>query len=119
MKRLVAFAAIALFSGATAAHAGPAADAWIAETGATLQTAVDGAGLSDEGKVVKLRFKLGAGGPNAVQIAESSGSADFDAAAKTAARKARLSRPPAELAGRSVVFTLGDPSSGSSAADAR
>ncbi|MBX3479787.1 MAG: TonB family protein [Caulobacter sp.] len=121
MNRLLSLAGALLIAtaGVTVAQASPGSDAWVANSGAALQATVAEAGLAHEGKTVKIRVKLGASGPSAVRIVESSGSTDFDSAVKDAARKADLARPPSDLVGRTVTFTLGDQASGPSAAGAQ
>lgn len=121
MNRLVSLtgALLIAIAGVTAAQASPASDAWVAKTTASLQSSVEQAGLAGDGKVVKIRLKLGSAGASAVLIAETSGSADFDSAVKAAARKADLARPPSDLVGRTVTFTLGDPAANPSATGAQ
>lgn len=111
MNRIIPLTSALLIAafGATSAFAGPASDAWVAQTKAALQAKVEAAGLADDGKTVKLRVRLGAAGPNSVQVGQSSGSVDFDNAVKSAAKDTDVSRPPSELVGRTVVFTLGQP----------
>ncbi|HYE46418.1 MAG TPA: TonB C-terminal domain-containing protein [Caulobacter sp.] len=110
MTRLLPLAgALLLAAAATAAHASPASDAWIAKTRAALEAKIAEAGLADDGKSVKIRVKLGSAGADAVLIAETSGSADFDSAVKAAAKRTDVPRPPSDLVGRSVTFTLGQP----------
>lgn len=111
MTRLLPLAGALFIAAAasTAAFASPASDAWVAKARAAIEAQVAEAGLADDGKVVKIRVKLGSGGADAVLIAETSGSADFDTAVKTAAKKADLPRPSSDLVGRSVTFTLGQP----------
>ena len=110
-KPLVSLAGALLITafGASAAFAGPASDSWMAQTKAALQAKVEAAGLADDGRKVKLRLRLGAAGPNSVKVAQTSGSLDFDSAVKAAAKDTDLSRPPSELVGRTVTFTLGQP----------
>jgi len=106
---LTAAGALLIAAASTAAFASPASDAWVAKARAALEAQVAEAGLTDDGKVVKIRVKLGSAGADAVLIAETSGSADFDTAVKAAAKKADLPRPSSDLVGRSVTFTLGQP----------
>lgn len=120
-KSFLAFAGAASLSLAahSLAFASPAADAWIAQARTAFDTRITEAGLADDGRAVALRLTVSAD-PDAatLRIVRTSGSQDFDSAAKAAAAKARLKRPPAELVGRTVTFTLGDPASGPSAAGA-
>ena len=111
MNRILTAAGALLIAAAasTVAFASPASDAWLAKARATLEAQMAEAGLSDDGKVVKIRVKLGSAGANGVQVAETSGSADFDNAAKAVAKKADLPRPSSDLVGRTVIFTLGQP----------
>ncbi len=111
MNRIIPLAG-ALFiavAGVSAASASPASDAWVARTKAALQAKVEAAGLADDGKSVKIRLRLGSAGPSSVTIAQTSGSADFDTAVKGAAKDTDVARPPADLVGREVTFTLGQP----------
>lgn len=120
-KSLLAFAGAAFLSLAanTLAFASPAADAWVAETRAAFEASLAEAGLADDGRAVALRVTVSAKPDGAtLRIVRSSGSQDFDSAAKAAAAKADLKRAPAELVGRTVTFTLGDPAAGPSAAGA-
>lgn len=111
MNRILPLAGALLvaIAGASVANASPASDAWVAKTKAALQAKVEQAGLADDGKSVKIKLRLGGAGPTSVVIAETSGSADFDTAVKGAAKSADVSRPPADLVGREVTFTLGQP----------
>ncbi|MDO9336133.1 MAG: TonB C-terminal domain-containing protein [Caulobacter sp.] len=111
MNRILPIAGALLLAtlGATAANASAATDAWVAKTKAALQAKVEAAGLADDGKVVKIKVRLDYAGAEAVQVAQTSGSADFDNAVKSAAKEADVPRPPSELVGRSVTFTLGQP----------
>lgn len=108
MTRILSLAGALLIATAavSAAHAGPASDAWLSKSRADLEAKVSQAGLADNGKVVKIRVRLNARGVDQVLIAQSSGSTDFDNAVKAQAAKG-LTAPPSELAGRSVVFTIG------------
>eukprot|EP01030_Chromulinospumella_sphaerica_P024964 gene24964-25077_t len=104
----------------TLAHAGSASDAWIAQTKAAFAEKIAAAGLNDDGKAVALKVTISARPEgNTLRVVRSSGSGDFDSAAKAAVRDADLKRPPAELIGRTVTFTLGDPAAGPSAAGTR
>ena len=110
--QIAAFVGATLLSAAsmTLAHAASASDAWIAQTRAALAEKIAAAGLDDDGKAVAIRLSIsGSPGGDSLRIVRSSGSGDFDAAAKAAAKKADLKRPPRELIGRTVIFTLGDP----------
>lgn len=101
---------------ATSVHATPAADQWVAESRATLQARVAEAGLADDGKAVTIRVKAVRDHKDyAPSVKQSSGSTDYDAAVRAALKGVRLPAPPAELNGRSVAFTLGEPASGTSA----
>jgi len=120
-KSFLAFAGAATLS--LAAHslalASPAADTWIAQAHAAFEASLADAGLADDGKAVALRVTISADPDDAtLRIVRTSGSQDFDSAAKAAAGKAKLKRPPAELVGRTVTFTLGDPASSPSATGA-
>lgn len=117
-SQLIAFAGAAVLSlaGASLAHAGQSADAWIAQAKAALDAKVADAGLADDGKTVAVRVTVTADPDDVtLRIVRSSGSQDFDSAAKAAAKSADLKRPPAELIGRTIVFTLGDAAPGPSA----
>lgn len=107
MKRIAIIAATAALAFASSAFASPASDAWVAKTRAALQAKIAEAGLADDGKTVQLRVRVDSQGAGSVTIAGTSGSSDFDTAAKAAAKSADVSRPPAELVGRTVVFTVG------------
>jgi outer membrane biosynthesis protein TonB len=111
MNRILPLAGALLLAGlgASAANASPASDAWVAKTKAALQAKVAAAGLADDGKSVKIKLRLGSAGPSSVVIAETSGSADFDTAVKGAAKDTDVPRPPSDLVGREVTFTLGQP----------
>lgn len=111
MNRIIPLAGALLIAiaGASAANASAGSDAWVAKTKAALQAKVEAAGLADDGKTVKIRLRLGSSGADSVTIAETSGSTDFDTAVKGAAKDADLSRPPSDLVGRTVTFTLGQP----------
>lgn len=111
MNRIIPLAG-ALFiavAGASAANASAGSDAWVAKTKAALQAKVEAAGLADDGKTVKIRLRLGSSGADSVTIAETSGSTDFDTAVKSAAKDTDVARPPSDLVGRTVTFTLGQP----------
>lgn len=111
MNRIIPLAGALLLAAlsASAANASPASDAWVAKTKAALQAKVEAAGLADDGKSVKIKLRLGSSGPSSVVIAETSGSADFDSAVKGAAKNTDVPRPPSDLVGREVTFTLGQP----------
>lgn len=111
MNRIIPLAGALLIAigGASAANASPASDAWLAKTRAALQAKVEAAGLADDGKTVKIKLRLGSAGPDSITVARSSGSADFDNAVKAAAKATDVSRPPSDLVGRAVNFTLGQP----------
>lgn len=111
MNRIIPLAGALLIAiaGTSAANASTGSDAWVAKTKAALQAKVEAAGLADDGKTVKIRLRLGSGGAESVSIAESSGSADFDTAVKGAAKDTDVARPPSDLVGRTVTFTLGQP----------
>lgn len=111
MTRILPLAGALLLAiaAASAANASPASDAWVAKTKAALQAKVAEAGLADDGKSVKIKLRLGSAGPSSVVIAETSGSADFDSAVKGAAKDTDVPRPPSDLVGREVTFTLGQP----------
>lgn len=118
-KTLLAFAGAAVLSAAslTLAHATPASDAWIARTKAAFAERIATAGLNDDGKAVALKVTIAANPRDSrLRVARTSGSRDFDDAARAAARAADLDRPPPELVGSAVTFTLGDPAAGPSAA---
>lgn len=117
MNRFISLAGGLLIAASTAtlALASPAADAWVAKTKASLDAQVASQGLADDGRSVRIRVKVAPDGAGGLTIVESSGSADYDAAVKAAARKADVSRPPAELVGRTVTFTLGQPTTASGA----
>lgn len=120
--QLLAFLGATVLSAATMtlAHAGSASDAWIAQTRAALTDRIAAAGLNDDGKAVSVRLSIsGSPGGDSLRIVRSSGSGDFDAAAKAAAQEVDLKRPPRELIGRTVTFTLGDPAAGPSDTGAR
>jgi TonB family protein len=110
MNRIASFTGAVLIAAAafTAANASPGSDAWVAKTKAALDSQVAAAGLADDGKAVEIRIKLGSAGADGVIIAKTSGSRDFDDAIKAVARKANVSRPPSDLVGRTVTFTLGE-----------
>ncbi len=111
MNRILPLAGALLIAtlGVSSANASPASDAWVAKTKAALQARVEAAGLADDGKTVKIKLRLGSSGADSVQIAETSGSSDFDTAVKGAAKAADLARTPSDLVGRTVTFTLGQP----------
>ena len=111
MNRIISLAGALLLAvaGASAANASPASDAWVAKTKAALQAKVAEAGLADDGKSVKIKLRLGSAGADSVQIAETSGSSDFDTAVKGVAKDTDVPRPPSDLVGRVVTFTLGQP----------
>ncbi len=111
MNRIIPLAGALLIAiaGASAANASPGSDAWVAKTRAALQAKVEAAGLADDGKTVKIRLRLNSAGADSVQVAQTSGSADFDNAVKGAAKDTDLTRPPSDLVGRTVIFTLGQP----------
>jgi TonB family protein len=116
-KTLLAFAGAAVLSAAslTLAHASAASDAWIAQTKAAFAEKIAAAGLADDGKAVALKVTISANPDgNSLRVVRTSGSGDFDAAAKAAVKDADLKRPPSELVGRTVTFTLGDPAAGPS-----
>jgi TonB family protein len=111
MNRITSLSIALLISAgaASAALASPGSDAWVAKTKTTLEAEVAQAGLADDGKSVKIRVKLASDGADGVTVVSTSGSRDFDDAVKAAARKAAISRPPSDLVGRTVTFTLGQP----------
>jgi len=117
MNRFISLAGGLLIAASTAtlALASPASDAWVAKTKATLDQQVAAKGLNDDGRSVRIRVKVAPDGAGAVTIVESSGSSDFDTAVKSAAKSADFARPPAELVGRTVTFTLGDDAAASGA----
>ncbi|MES2033219.1 MAG: TonB C-terminal domain-containing protein [Pseudomonadota bacterium] len=109
--QIIAFAAGALLAVVplAAAQASADADRWLAESQAALQARITQAGLNDDGRVVVIRIKASESFRDyGAQVAESSGSADFDNAVKTALKGVRLSTPPIDLSGRRVSFTLGE-----------
>lgn len=113
--QLTSLAAGALLSAIslTAALAGPAGDAWLADARATLQARVAEAGLADDGKVVAIRIKASESFHDyRPAVARSSGSLDYDAAVTASLRGVRLPAPPIEISGRGVTFTLGAPAAG-------
>lgn len=120
--QLLAFVGATVLSAAsmTLAHAGTTSDAWIAQTKAAFADKIAAAGLNDDGKAVAIRLSIsGSPGADTLRVVRSSGSGDFDAAAKAAVKDADLKRPPRELIGRTVTFTLGDPAAGPSATGSR
>lgn len=118
--QILAFAAGALLAVApfAAAQASPDADRWLADSQAALQARVAQAGLDNDGRVVVIRIKASDSFRDyGAQVAETSGSADFDNAVKTALKGVRLTTPPVDLSGRRVSFALGEaPASGPSSA---
>ena len=120
--QILAFTGAVVLSAAaqTLAFAGSASDAWIAQTRAAFAEKIAAAGLDDDGKAVGIRLSIsGSPGGDSLRIVRSSGSGDFDTAAKAAVKDADLKRPPRELIGRTVTFTLGDPAAGPSASGTR
>ncbi|MDB5471452.1 MAG: hypothetical protein JWR84_3012 [Caulobacter sp.] len=120
--QLLAFVGATALSAAsmTLAHAGSASDAWIAQTRAAFADRIAAAGLADDGKTVGIRLNIsGSPGGDSLRVVRSSGSGDFDVAAKAAVKDTDLKRPPRELIGRTVTFTLGDPAAGPSDAGTR
>lgn len=119
---LIALAAGALLSVATLtiAHASPAGDQWLADARATLEGRLAGDAVPDAGRrvVVKLNATTEPRTYN-LRIVGTSGSPEYDDAARRAFAGVKLARPPEDLRGRGVTFTLGDPSAaGAPAADA-
>lgn len=107
---LIALAAGALLSATTltTARATPAGDLWLADARTAIEARLAGDGVSDAGRTVTVRLNV-TGEPKTYnpQIVRSSGSLDYDAAARKALDGLKLKTPPAELRGRKVTFTVG------------
>lgn len=116
---LIALAAGALLSAATLtlAHASPAGDQWLADARATLETRLAADAVPDAGRGIVVRLNATTE-PRAynLRVVRTSGSPEYDDAARRALSGVRLKAPPEELRGRSVTFTLGDATAGPSAA---
>lgn len=108
---LIALAAGALLSATTltVAQASPAGDQWLANARATLEARLAADAVPDAGRrlVIKLNATTEPRAYN-LRILHTSGSAEYDDAARRAFSGIRLGRPPEELRGRSVTFTLGE-----------
>lgn len=120
---LIALAAGALLSATTltTAYATPAGDLWLADARTAIEARLAGDGVPDAGRTVIVRLNV-TGEPKTYnpQIVRSSGSLDYDAAARKALDGLKLKTPPAELRGRKVTFTLGGTQvAGAPAPDAR
>jgi len=116
---LIALAAGALLSVATLtiAHASPAGDQWLTDARASLEARLAADDAPDAGRsiVVKLNATTEPRTYN-LRIVHSSGSPEYDDAARRALRGLKLTAPPEELRGRSVTFALGGTTAGASAA---
>jgi len=117
---LISLAAGALLSAVTLtlAHATPAGDQWLAETRVALEARLTGDAVPDAGRVVTVRLTA-TDEPRASdpQIVGSSGSLDYDAAARKALAGLKLTPPPIELRSRQVTFTLGRTTTAGASAD--
>lgn len=115
---LLALATGALLSAATLtyAHASPAGDQWLADARAAIEARLTGDAVPDAGRTVVVRLNA-TGEPRTYnpRIVRSSGSLEYDLATRRALDGLRLRTPPAELRGRPITFTLGEPAAVASA----
>lgn len=119
---LLSLAAGALLSAATLtiALASPAGDQWLADARGVLEARLTGDAVPDVGRKVVVRLTA-TSEPRTynLRIVGTSGSPEYDDAARRAFAGVRLQSPPEDLRGRGVTFTLGDVSTaGASTADA-
>lgn len=109
---LVVLAAAGLLLGVEGVRAAPASlhQIYLAGVSAQADAKLANAGVTLPGRTVKVRATLSGNRLVGARVVDSTGDLATDRAVEGALRRMRTSPIPAELSGRDVTLTLGDPS---------
>ena len=105
-------AAVLVAVPAANAHAAPPVEVrqFLDQAAARAEAKLAHAGVRLDGQAVKVRATIGSDGRlNGLTVAESTGSRDSDAAVEAALKRLPIGAAPAQLAGRGVLLSLGQP----------